>query len=452
MPSRAPVDWMRVLGERLGIVRRGLAPPDPADIVTPEERRNTGLLIAEAPFTNLALGAVVNFFALFAIQLGASNSMVGWLSSGPALVALLWLLPAGRLIQRAENYGRALALGALVQRIMLLGLAAVPLLPAAWRAWGVIFVVTLNTLPANIWGLSLHASTGELYQPRHLTRLVGMRWAAGNVSGVVSTLLLGRLLDVLAFPFNFQVMFAGVAVISLATVWIVLQLRYPPRDEEGGTVAQVTSLRSLAKQLSQHRAFMRYEVGVVLGYMALLGAVPLYRIYWVRDLGANGAWVGGLTAAFSVGVTAGNLLWGRWSRPMTERRNMLIATLGMMGLYPIFVSLFPSLPLQLPVVTLAGFFSGGNDLLLFNRTVQVTPRKQRPTFIAAHNLTVNAAGFVAPLISSSLVGLIGTRLVLAGVGVLGVLRAALIYWLGWLPSLDEAAPDANNTGAPGVGA
>ena len=121
---------------------------------------------------------------------------------------------------------------------------------------------------------------------------------------------------------------------------------------------------------------------------------------------------------------------------------MLISTLGMMGLYPVLVSLFPSLPMQLPVVILAGFFSGGNDLLIFNRIVQVTPRRQRPTFVAAHNLTVNVAGFVAPLVSASLVSVLGTRPLLIGVGVLGLVGAGLLYWLGWGASPDEATAGA----------
>ena len=438
MSVRTPVDWFRLAIARLGIVRRGLAQPDPTDIVTPEEQRNSRLLISEAPFTNLALGAATSFFALFAIQLGGSNATVGWLTSGPALMNLLWLIPAGRLIQRTGNYARSLAIGAFVQRLTLFGLAAVPFLPASWRAWGVIVMVTLSTLPSTIWGLSFHAASGELYHPRHLARLVGMRWAAANVTNVVSTLLLGYLADSLPFPMNFQVLFAGVGLISLTSVWIVSRLTFPPREDDGsgGSESVAASFRSLLRQLGQHRTFVRYEIGILVAYTALLSAVPLFRIYWVRDLGATAGWVGGLTAAFSVGLTAGNLLWGRWSRPAVDRRNVLIATLAMMGLYPIFASIFNSLPLQLPVVILAGFFSGGNDLLLFNRTIRVTPRRQRPTFIAAHNITVNAAGFIAPLVSASLVDALGTRTVLTLVGLLGLIGAVLIFWLGWGPSPD----------------
>jgi len=80
---------------------RGGQGPDVADAATPAELHNGRLLRLEAPFTNLAFN-LGNFYALFAIQLGASNAVVGWLTSGPALISLLWVLPCGQIIQRSR--------------------------------------------------------------------------------------------------------------------------------------------------------------------------------------------------------------------------------------------------------------------------------------------------------------------------------------------------------------
>ena len=151
----------------------------------------------------------------------------------------------------------------------------------------------------------------------------------------------------------------------------------------------------------------------------------------MRDLGATGAWIGILTAALSVGATAGSLLWGRWSRPGRDRRNGLIAAMGAMTLYPLLTGAFNTLAPQIFVVALAGFFVGGSDLILFNRTVRVSPRKRRPTFLAIHSIVVSAAGFVGPLVSAALADSLGTRAVLFGVAALGLVGALLIYLLGW---------------------
>ena len=441
MPFRTPANWFRLLVGRLGIVRRGSAQPDPYDIVTPEERYNSRLLTLEAPLSSLALGGVVNFFALFALQMGASNSVIGWLTSGPALISLLWLAPSGRLVQRSRSYARSMAVAALSHRVLLVALVLVPFLPREWRPWGVVVLVSVASMPATIWGLAFQAACGEMFDPRHMSRLIGRRWASANIANVVGTLALGKLVDVLPSPLSFQVLFAGVGLITLFTVWMILRLRLPPRDllEEGPAAAgEVIAGRSLLNQLARYRPFILYEVGILVGYLALYAAIPLYRIYWVRDLGATGAWIGILTAALSTGATAGSLLWGRWSRPARDRRNGLITTIGAMALYPLLTGAFNLLAPQVFVAVMAGFFVGGSDLILFNRTVQVSPRKRRPTFLAIHSIVASAAGFVGPLVSAALADSLGTRAVLFGVAALGLVGALLIYLLGWREMPDES--------------
>ena len=46
------------------------------------------------------LSAAASFNATFAIRLGASNTMIGWLSSVPALIAVLLLVPSARFLER----------------------------------------------------------------------------------------------------------------------------------------------------------------------------------------------------------------------------------------------------------------------------------------------------------------------------------------------------------------
>ena len=428
-----PIRLGRFLWGRVATFQKGTSPPDPNDVVTPDERYNIRLLTLEAPFTSVALTGIVNFFALFAIRLGASNALIGWLTSGPALISLLFLVPLGRLTQGARSYAHVMAAGALGQRVFVLALALVPFLPPAWRPWSVVAAVTVSTLPSVLWVLGFHAACGEMFGPRRMARLVSQRWAAANAANVISVLLLGRLVDALPFPLNFQLLFVGVGLITLLTVFFVLRLRLPALDPSEGEppAGQAKPQESAWQWIKRHRACVRYEMGIFIGYLALFAAVPLFRIHWVRDLGATGAWLGGITAAASAGVMVGNLLWGRWSRPDRDRRNLLIASAGAMGLYPILVGSSNSLLLQAGIVMLGGFLAAGNDLILFNRTVQVTPRRQRPTFIAIHNVVTNLAGFLAPVASAALVDVLGARSVLWAVGALGFAGALAIYVLGW---------------------
>jgi len=385
-----------------------------------------------------ALGAVPSFLALYIIQLGGSNLVVGWLTSGPALINLLWLIPCGQIIQRSKSYLYPIAVGIGFQHLSLILLTFIPLLPVAWRPWSVVVLIALSALPTTLWITSYQVACGEMFQPRRMVRLLGRRWAAMNVSNVVLMLLLGKLIDSLPFPLNFQVLFAGAGILTLVSIWFMLRLRLPPREEAEPEVSPRESLaRSLKSWLKHYRPFVLFEVGTLAGYFALFAAAPLIRIYWVRDLGATGSWVGALTAALSVGMALGNLLWGRWSQPGRDRRLYLYASLGTMGLYPLLTAACENLTPLVFVVALAGFFAGG-DLILFNRMVQVSPRGRRPTFLAIHNTTANVAAFVAPLISAALADNLGTRAVLFGVAALGLIGALLIYLLGWNQAVDTA--------------
>lgn len=425
--------------QHLGLLRHGFVHPDPTDVITPEELHNSRVLLWEAPFTNIAFGSVANFFALFAIQLGGSNAVVGWLTSGPAVVNMLWPLPSARIIQRLGNYPRTLALSAFFHRLPIIAMAGIPFLPPAWRAWAIVALTTLSALPATIWGASFQMASAEMFHPRHLARVVGERWAVMSIVGMAASLLLGKMLDLIPFPLNFQVLFASLGLLTLASVWFVLRLRMPPSEKGAGSSASTEeNATPPAPWWRTYRQFALYEVGVFVSYFAMFAAVPLFRIYWVRDLGATGTWIGILTAAYSAGGLLGYTFWGRWNRPEREQRGLLVASMGILAGYPLLNAALHHLALLVPVMFFAGFTGGGNELIIFNRTVELSPRRTRPTFVAVHQMIVNAAAFLAPLASTALADAFGARWMLMGFGTFGLIAAGLLCWLGWAPQPKES--------------
>ena len=410
---------------------REACPPDVADAPTIDELHNGRLLRFDAPFTSLAFG-VANFYALFAIQLGASNAVIGWLSSGPALVNLFGVIPNMAIIQRSKSYAYTMVAGGLGHRLLVAAIAIVPLLPTAWRAAALVVLVTLGSLPATLWGLSFHTSSGEMFAPRHRARYIGQRWAIANITGTVGLYALGLFVDAIHFPSNFQFLFLGVGVVTMSSMALIARMRMPPRPPLDRTPAsERVSLASLRRLASQHRSFVLFEIAVLFAYTAVFFSNPVFRIFWVRDLGASGAWIGALTAAFAIGATAGNLVWGRVSRTDRDRLITTACAAGVMALYPVLTAVSRSLWPVAGVMALSGFFSAGNDLMIFNRVVSISPRQGRPAFISAHNVTSNIAGFIAPLISTALSDAWGARFTLLAGAALGVLGTALLYLLGW---------------------
>jgi predicted MFS family arabinose efflux permease len=85
-------------------------------------------------------------------------------------------------------------------------------------------------------------------------------------------------------------------------------------------------------------------------------------------------------------------------------------------LYPILTGLSPSVEPLLIAAVVGGIASAGFGLSLFNRLLEVTPDQRRPSFLAAYNVLINVAVFVAPMIGTVLIDSIGivNALVLGG--------------------------------------
>jgi MFS family permease len=395
-----------------------------------DERHNSLIVRYEVPLTNFAFG-LMGFFALFAIRLDASNQMVGWLTSGPALVNLLWLIPCGRLVQRSSSYKIPLIVGMIGQRVLLASVAVVPFLPATWRVPALVILASLVTIPQFTWILAFQSGVSEIFTPRRMTTFLGQRWSLGSLSNMAFNYLVGSLLDIIPFPLNFQSIFFTSGTISQSSLLLMSRLRLPPRSGTAARAATPSGRSGLLSVFQQRPAFLRFETAVLISYLAVYAAQPLFVIYWVRELGASGAWVGALNAVYLLGSTAGTFLWGRWCNRGNDRRNLVIAAVGMMAGYPLLTALFGRLGPLLLVGALSGFFAGGNELQMFNRVVRLSTREERPNYIAVHNFVLSIAGVAAPLISTALVSHLGTRPVLALAGAFGLIGASLVYGLGW---------------------
>ena len=85
---------------------------------------------------------------------------------------------------------------------------------------------------------------------------------------------------------------------------------------------------------------------------------PLYILHYIRDLGANEAWLGlnGTisTAATILGFAFWRWVMARWGEPVTLKRAIL-----WVGFYPLVVGLLPSLPTILIATAINGLMVPG---------------------------------------------------------------------------------------------
>jgi hypothetical protein len=59
------------------------------------EEANTRYLYQEIAWWGVLSGLASSFLSVFVLRLGGSNVLIGLLTSLPALITILWLIPAG---------------------------------------------------------------------------------------------------------------------------------------------------------------------------------------------------------------------------------------------------------------------------------------------------------------------------------------------------------------------
>ena len=107
---------------------------------------------------------------------------------------------------------------------------------------------------------------------------------------------------------------------------------------------------------------------------------------------------------------------------------VLLVTLLAGALYPVALSLVDELVVVAALAAVAGFFSAGVDLSLFDELMKRIPRPYGVTFTSIDTTLVNAASILAPLVGATLAVALGitTALHLASlIGLFAVILFAL---------------------------
>jgi len=154
---------------------------------------------------------------------------------------------------------------------------------------------------------------------------------------------------------------------------------------------------------------------------------PLYILHYMRDLGANEAWLGlngtVLTTATILGFAFWRWLIVKWGEPITLKR-----TIVLIGAYPLVVGLLPSLSLILIATAINGLIVPAVNLSHFNTLLKVTPDENRPGYTAAYMTIANIGAFICPLVGVAVANRFGLAPTMVACGALCILGSTS-FWI-----------------------
>lgn len=405
--------------------------PAPAD-VSPVQRSN----FIKVQIDGIAIGlanAASPFLPVFLTRLNASNFQVGLLTSMPALTGLLLAIPIGRFLQTRPQivpwYSRARL--AVVSAFAATGLAAL-LVPEKQLVTTVLLIWALVTIPQTIVAVAFSVVMNAVAGPTRRYELMSRRWSVLGLTTAITVAVVGQVLVWLDFPFNYSAVFIGLSLAGLASYYFSSRIDLP----EATVPPQVPShswregLRNYSHLVKGQPDFIRFSIQRFVYLTGTMLAVPIFPLYYVREVKASDAAIGAISTAQTAVLLIGYFLWTQRSR-MRGSRFVLLRTTLAVAIYPALVSITDQVWLIALLAGVAGIFQAGIDLVFFDELMKTVPAEYSATFVSLAQSLQYFSSVFAPLIGTLLanyIGLSGALLVSAAIRLLGF--GMFAFWRG----------------------
>jgi hypothetical protein len=392
--------------------------------VPPEHRANFRYLYWDIAWFGILSGTSLSFISVYAARVGATALEIGLLNAGPALVGLLFTLPAGRWLYN-RPVGGAVFWSAAIARSGYLFWAILPLLLAPHgQIWALVGLVLLMTIPATILSVGFNALYASAVPPEWRGHVAGIRNAMLSFVFVVTSLVSGYLLNHLpmtvGYPLIFGLGFVG-AVLSSVQLWHLRHITGEtvpgPPQIRGiiGDMARPGEIRILGVSLRASvalRAFARgtnlLRIEVLRGHygqvtaalfffhLALFLPGSIFPLYWVNHLHFSDGVISVGTAIFHSAVLLGSLRVSQLAQRWGNHKLTAVGAL-VLSLYPLLTAFTENLPLFFITALVGGASWSLVGGAVGNYMLEKVPSTDRPAYLAWYNLALNAAVLLGSL-------------------------------------------------------
>lgn len=353
------------------------------------------------------------FLSVFVVRLGADAFWVSLLTAIPALVLLLLALPMSRIVESRRRlvplFARTRILvdsGFLVSGLVpffLMGERAAKLIVLLWGA---------SAIATSISNLAFTLVMNRAVSRERRAVQMSSRWMAMGVSKIIIMTLAGQILDRVAFPYNYQIVFIGSFFFDLLAYYFINRVQIPDQEPAATLAAAAEPLlarmRATVREVWEVKPFVRFSLSRNVFWLGIEIMAPLIPIFWVKNLAASDAWVSYFNTTTSAAMLIAYYFWVRVKRRWGNRSVLLAAVFGRC-LYPFLIALIPSPVWMLPVAALNGVAFAGENLMFFDAFLDTVPKGREPRFVALNQTISNTIAFIAPPFGAFLLPYLGIR-------------------------------------------
>lgn len=349
------------------------------------------------------------FLPVFLTRLGASNFQVGLLSSMPGFTGLILAIAVGRFLQTRPQIVPWYSLSRLLV-ILCYALTGILTLTVSERS---VIIATLAiwafaTIPQTALSVAFSVVMNAVAGPEGRYALLSRRWAIFGLTGVVGTFIVTRLIDRIAFPLNYAVMFIVLSVGGFFSFYfsrkIELPDRTPPALPDSRSARE--NLIHYVSLLRENRPFLSFSTKRFVYFSALVLSQPIMPLFLVREVRATDGQIGTVNMTLTLIMLVGYFFWPWVSRRRGGRFVLLATTLGT-TLYPALSAATPQIHLIILYAGIAGLFQAGLDLVFFDELMKTVPEEYSATFVSLAQSMQYLSMLFAPLLGTWLAGHIG---------------------------------------------
>ncbi len=337
------------------------------------------------------MGMGESYFSPFAIELGASDMQIGFLTSIPKLLGSLSQLFSTRMTEKLKSRKKMVLIFALIQSLIwipigLLGFSNFHVV------WSLILFATVYWVSGSIIVPAWTSWMGDLVPKKTRGKFFGKRRMYTGLSYFVSLTLAGLILYIsnLYSPFlGFTIIFT-IAFISKFISWIYLKKMEEPAFHvyEESKFTLFDFIRRMPRT-----NFGKFVIFLSLMTLSVNIASPYFSLYMLKHIGFD-------YLDYTIVSSTSNIvsfifigIWGKYSDFFGNKRVMSL-TGSLIFLIPILWSLSTSVIYLVFVQMISGFLWSGFNIATFNFIFDTVSPPKRVRAVSYYNVLNGIAIFV----------------------------------------------------------
>lgn len=410
----------------------------PVQPIPDDCRANFNHFYGDIAWFGLLNGSTLSFTAIYATRLGATLHILGLLSAAPAIVSLIFALPAGRWLE--QNTAKAPMFWLSIAYRIFFAL----LIPLPWifarnnpgQVWAILLITFIMNIPNTALTIGFNAMFGDLVPNEYRAYVAGVRNSLLAVVTVVITLVSGEILILAPFPMGYQIVFAiGFLGAGMSTyhLWFLRTQTHrarfdrsiagiksedpvsdpevdPPADQDRDPrgMHRRSALRLAMQNLIIRRDVLSGSFGRSLGllfffHLAQYLAIPLFSVFMVDNLHFSDQTISFGSAIYNVTLFIGSTQLARMSYRLGNRKVISYGII-LISVYPALMALSRGPGLYILANLCSGLAWAMIGGAIFNYLLEMTPEYDRPAHMAWYNLALNAAILIGSLSSPLIAG------------------------------------------------